>query len=128
MVFAGSLSGMPLRPFFSTPLLLGSGCGSALQLGMKVAGADSSARVGVQVACMGISALGVFLYPPGGPDTAENWMWFIVCGTLFATGAFGLLMGASLNAFGSAAASSGTLMLFALCVVCRIGWLMLRVR
>ena len=95
---------------------------------MQIAGVDSTLRAGVQVACMGVSGLGVFLYPPGGPDTAENWMWFIVCGTLFATGAFGLLMGAFLDAYGSAAARSGIMVLFALCIVCRIGWLTLRVR
>lgn len=115
---------MPFRPFFSTPLLLGTAGGIAAHLGMKTAGVDGTVRDGVQVACMGISALGVLLYPPGGPDNPENWMWFIVCGTLFATGAFGLLMGAGLDALGgSTSPSSIIMMLFALCVVCRISWL-----
>ena len=120
--------GLPLRPLLSTPLLLGIPGGIAMQLGLKTARVDATGRITVQVASIGISMLGMCLYPPGGPDTTANWMWFIGCGTGFVLGCFGLLMGAIVDTYGLVAFSSVAMITFAVAYLGRFCWILSRTR
>ena len=100
MVVAALLR-MPFRPFYSTSLMFGCIGACALHLGLKIAKADEAVGFNFKVVCMGASVLGVCLYPPGGPETAENWIWLVGCGAVFCSGGFALLLGAAVEEYGA---------------------------
>eukprot|EP01044_Picomonas_judraskeda_P011490 COSAG03_NODE_1571_length_3861_cov_2.247741_2_plen_129_part_00 len=118
MVVAALLR-MPFRPFYSTMLMFGCIGACALQFGLKRAKADDALAFNVKMVGMGASALGVCLYPPGGPEHPENWMWLVGCGAVFCSGGFALLLGAAVEEYGALDVRNTLVVVMVACFIMR---------
>ena len=79
------------------PIVGGLVGGTVLQVGMRTAALSLYGRIGVELACMGLGAIVVYLFPPGSAQKGENWGKLILFGSLFTTGMFAMAEGIIVN-------------------------------